>query len=119
MARYAKIEKYLSGRLWNARLNGHSVTLKKLMAEIEKYHRINLDDPKTNHKIRQLIAQARKRINRRYCEWKARRKQWAAILHVPEDLVESWYKDGLIKNKRQVDALKVILEDFDILSSLE
>ena len=111
MARYTKIEKYLSARLWNARLDGKSVRLTQLMEEVGRYHDIDLDNTTTNYHVRRLIARIRRRIARRYSEWKARRRQWAAILGVPEELVETWYKEGLVRNKGEVDRLKVILAD--------
>lgn len=111
MARYAKIEKYLSSRLWNARLDGRSISLTQLMEEVERFHDIDLDNTATNYRVRRLIARIRRRIARRYCEWKARRRQWAAILGVPEELIETWYKEGLIRNKGEVDRLKAILAD--------
>jgi hypothetical protein len=115
MAQLTKIEKYISKRLWNCKIQEDHVSSKRLMAEIQEYYGLDIHDPEINRRIRESIQKIRNRTRKQFCTWKRKRKAWADMLNVPEDLVQKWRDQGIIQNKRSVVNLAVVIEDLKAL----
>lgn len=111
MRKADKIEKYLETRLWHSKKAGQTITARQLMHEIHIYYRIGLDKPNVSDSISTLIGKVRNRVDNRIYHWKRKRKRWADLLGLPEDLVEKWRREGIITDKRSVKKIAVVLKD--------
>ena len=115
MARLTKIEKYISRRLWHCKIEKGHVSSNDLITEIYEYYGLDVYDQEINRLIRESIQKIRNRIDKQFCTWKRNREEWADMLDVPEDLVQKWRDQGIIKNKRSVVKLAVVIEDLKVL----
>ena len=115
MAQLTKIEKYISKRLWHCKIQEGHVSSKRLMEEIHEYYGLDIHDQEINRQIRESIQKIRNRIDKQFCTWKRKRKEWADMLNVPEALVQKWRDQGIIQSKRSVGKLAIVIEDLKVL----
>ena len=115
MVQLTKIEKYITRRLWHCKIEKGHLSSKRLMTEIQKYYGLDIHDPEINRQIRESIQKIRNRTRKQFCTWKRKRKEWADMLDVPEDLVQKWRDQGIIQSKRSVGKLAIVIEDLKVL----
>lgn len=106
-----KIDNYIYARLWKAKLQAQSISLEKILAEIGKFYGLDVTDPDTMVLIQERIPRIRHRVDNRYYLWKKKRKTWADLLDVPENIIQKWRDEKRISNAKSVENLQVILAD--------
>lgn len=106
-----KIDNYIYARLWKAKLQAQSISLEKILAEIGKFYGLDVTDPDTMVLIQERIPKIRHRVDNRYYLWKKKRKTWADLLGVPENIIQKWRDEKRISNEKSVKNLQVILAD--------
>jgi len=101
-----KIEQYIAHRLWAAKIRQETVSSKQIIQEIQYFYfkRDKLCNS-LNRKILKLIKKQRKRIDMKFYNLKKRRSEWAALLGVPEEVIDILVQYDFIRNKWDVKRL--------------